>query len=93
MRVDMMMQHGEAVLCVVESVPFLPPAGCAAGWSASVPGALIRWQVRDSIVASIPACHAGDQGSIPCHGISFCFCQLLRHFGELWTTQKRIGKR
>ena len=23
---------------------------------------------RDSIVASIPACHAGDRGSIPRHG-------------------------
>jgi hypothetical protein len=28
-------------------------------------------QIRDSIVASIPACHAGDQGSIPCRGASF----------------------
>ena len=24
--------------------------------------------VLDSIVVSIPACHAGDQGSIPCRG-------------------------
>ena len=24
--------------------------------------------IRHSIVASIPACHAGDQGSIPCDG-------------------------
>ena len=29
---------------------------------------LLFSQIRDSIVASIPACHAGDQGSIPCHG-------------------------
>jgi hypothetical protein len=27
--------------------------------------------VRHSIVASIPACHAGDQGSIPCVGEQF----------------------
>ena len=27
--------------------------------------------VRHSIVASIPACHAGDQGSIPCDGVTF----------------------
>lgn len=26
--------------------------------------------LRHSIVASIPACHAGDQGSIPCVGMS-----------------------
>ena len=25
--------------------------------------------IRHSIVASIPACHAGDQGSIPCDGV------------------------
>ena len=27
---------------------------------------------RDSIVASIPACHAGDRGSIPRRGDTFC---------------------
>ena len=27
--------------------------------------------VLDSIVVSIPACHAGDQGSIPCRGVTF----------------------
>ena len=27
------------------------------------------YQVRDSIVASIPACHAGDRGSIPRRGV------------------------
>ena len=27
--------------------------------------------VLDSIVVSIPACHAGDQGSIPCRGALF----------------------
>ncbi len=26
-------------------------------------------QIRDSIVASIPACHAGDRGSIPRRGV------------------------
>ena len=29
--------------------------------------------VLDSIVVSIPACHAGDQGSIPCRGEIFVF--------------------
>jgi hypothetical protein len=28
----------------------------------------LKHNVRHSIVASIPACHAGDQGSIPCDG-------------------------
>ena len=36
--------------------------------------------VLDSIVVSIPACHAGDQGSIPCRG------ELLRGH-----TEKRKG--
>ncbi|KAL7447816.1 hypothetical protein ACHAWC_000128 [Mediolabrus comicus] len=35
--------------------------------------------IRDSIVASIPACHAGDQGSIPCRGDSISFCQVMLH--------------
>ncbi|KAL7445445.1 hypothetical protein ACHAXH_010059, partial [Discostella pseudostelligera] len=30
-------------------------------------------EIRDSIVASIPACHAGDRGSIPRHGELFAF--------------------
>ncbi len=30
-------------------------------------------QIRHSIVASIPACHAGDQGSIPCDGEEYLF--------------------
>ena len=30
-----------------------------------------RIEIRDSIVASIPACHAGDRGSIPRHGDYF----------------------
>ena len=28
--------------------------------------------LRDSIVASIPACHAGDRGSIPRRGKQYC---------------------
>ena len=28
--------------------------------------------IPDSIVVSIPACHAGDPGSIPGQGVSFC---------------------
>ena len=31
-------------------------------------------QIRDSIVVSIPACHAGDRGSIPRHGELFMSC-------------------
>ena len=30
--------------------------------------ALIKVSILGSIVVSIPACHAGDQGSIPCRG-------------------------
>ena len=33
-------------------------------------------QIRDSIVVSIPACHAGDPGSIPGLGVSFSFIFL-----------------
>jgi hypothetical protein len=29
------------------------------------------YKVRDSIVVSIPACHAGDRGSIPRLGVYF----------------------
>ena len=33
---------------------------------------------RHSIVASIPACHAGDQGSIPCDGeLPFALLSLI----------------
>ena len=31
----------------------------------------IRFQAIDSIVVSIPACQGGDQGSIPCRGVTF----------------------
>ena len=38
-----------------------------------------RIEIRDSIVASIPACHAGDRGSIPRRGACFwLFCFLVR---------------
>ena len=30
-------------------------------------------EILGSIVVSIPACHAGDQGSIPCRGVQFIF--------------------
>ena len=39
------------------------------------------YQVRVSIVVSIPACHAGDRGSIPRHG-GFFFS----------TSEKTIGR-
>ena len=32
------------------------------------PGRPRRWERPDGIVVSIPACHAGDRGSIPCRG-------------------------
>ena len=31
------------------------------------------YTILGSIVASIPACHAGDQGTIPCRGAQFIF--------------------
>ena len=37
--------------------------------------------ILDSIVVSIPACHAGDQGSIPCRGASF----FEKYFSHLKT--------
>ena len=39
-----------------------------------------QWDIRDSIVASIPACHAGDQGSIPCHGGFSWHGAVVTHF-------------
>ena len=53
---------------------------CSGGIAAKT-NSMIYWldsqQIRDSIVASIPACHAGDRGSIPRRGeyllqIKFC---------------------
>ena len=37
----------------------------------------ISCTIRDSIVASIPACHAGDRGSIPRRG-AFLFFFLMK---------------
>jgi hypothetical protein len=34
-------------------------------------------------VASIPACHAGDQGSIPCVGESFYFLGFMKDGGGM----------
>jgi hypothetical protein len=41
-----------------------------------------RTQIRHSIVASIPACHAGDRGSIPRVGVllHFVFFQVLLNY-------------
>ena len=33
----------------------------------------IYHEILGSIVVSIPACHPGDQGSIPCRGVQFNF--------------------
>ncbi|URD97262.1 hypothetical protein MUK42_36925, partial [Musa troglodytarum] len=41
-----------------------------------------------SIVVSIPACHAGDPGSIPGNGVSFLFCQKdCRHLDDAASTR------
>ena len=40
------------------------------GWGMALLSGQIR-SILDSIVVSIPACHAGDQGSIPCRGVSW----------------------
>ena len=37
----------------------------------------IETNSRCSIVVSIPACHAGDPGSIPGNGVLFCSCLLF----------------
>ena len=36
-------------------------------------------KILGSIVVSIPACHAGDQGPIPCRGVQFIFPVLVEH--------------
>ena len=33
--------------------------------------------LHDSIVVSIPACHAGDRGSIPRRGVSFFSSKMI----------------
>ena len=38
--------------------------------------AKLDFDFRDSIVASIPACHAGDRGSIPRRGEKFFACKF-----------------
>ena len=45
----------------------------------SIPGLSTLLLIRHSIVASIPACHAGDRGSIPRDGDYAKFCKFL-HF-------------
>ena len=37
-----------------------------------------KYEILVSIVVSIPACHAGDPGSIPGRGVPFSFFPLLR---------------
>ena len=36
--------------------------------------------LHDSIVVSIPACHAGDRGSIPRRGVSFFLPKTISRF-------------
>ena len=44
-------------------------------------------QIRDSIVVSISACHADDQGSIPCRGV---FCSFFMHFQRFFSSQPQL---
>ena len=47
---------------------------------------------RGSIVVSIPACHAGDPGSIPGSGVFFVFfCVWLLLFAEVDSTKSRAN--
>ena len=43
---------------------------------------------RCSIVVSIPACHAGDPGSIPGNGVLFIFWSSINSqvYGPTWST-------
>ena len=52
---------------------------------------LIWYQVLGSIVVSIPACHAGDRGSIPRRGgeDSFFFHLLLFFFFPFFSSRIR----
>ena len=53
-------------------------------------------KVRHSIVASIPACHAGDRGSIPRDGILFLFtctyCSIRKLVGPGFALGIRASK-
>ena len=49
-------------------------------WSWKEPGKLTA--ILDSIVVSIPACHAGDRGSIPRLGVCL-FCESGRFINQL----------
>ena len=40
--------------------------------------------IRGSIVVSIPACHAGDRGSIPRHGVFFLFAYTFVVSFSFW---------
>ena len=49
--------------------------------------------ILDSIVVSIPACHAGDRGSIPrwgCFTLFSFLCPIFTHFGGFLTPQKGV---
>ena len=47
--------------------------------------------VLDSIVVSIPACHAGDQGSIPCRGGLFTLEEVIsQQFISTFLSAKRL---
>ncbi len=47
--------------------------------------------ILDSIVVSIPACHAGDQGSIPCRGDLFILLFSCLKFSD--STRFELGFR
>jgi hypothetical protein len=62
---------------------------------------MFLFDIRGSIVVSIPACHAGNRGSIPRRGVvSFCYCCIrcrydhIRHStSNRWLMKKKLNKR
>ena len=49
--------------------------------------------IRDSIVASIPACHAGDRGLIPRRGGEHFFFCVVVSGNETGDVEEREGER
>ena len=49
---------------------------------------IIKWHLHDSIVVSIPACHAGDRGSIPRRGVLFATSEVNTESQNLFVLKK-----
>ena len=49
------------------------------------------YRVLESIVVSIPACHAGDRGSIPRRGVFYSHTSYLNIFDEHTLLQKHAN--